>query len=123
MKRLLSSCLSFRLGDPPVQDSIEKRIASLLQFILVGLIGVIILATLVSVIIPTLSVPEKINMLSSNLFGLMAVVLPLGLLRRGYFRGPLLIIISILLLTPTLAILIAFDLLRSDGILFQYTLA
>jgi len=123
MKRLFTSRLSPWLGDPPIQDSVERQIASLLQFILIGLMAVVILATVVLMTLPTLFAQEKINALRGNLFGFLLVALPLALLRRGYFRGPLLFIIITLLLTPTLAITVVFDLLKSDGILFQFTLA
>ena len=87
------------------------------------LIVVVILATIVIVLIPILSPQEKLNGIRSNLMGLLVVALPLSLLRRGYFRGSALIIISILFITPTLGVTVVFDLLNSGGILFQFTLA
>ena len=111
------------LNNIPVQDPIERRIAALLQVVLIGLIVVIILATIVFVTIPTLSFQEKINVVISDLFGFLVVALPLILLRRGYFRASALIIIVILFITPTLAVTVVFDLLNSGGILFQFTLA
>jgi PAS domain S-box-containing protein len=107
----------------PIQDPIERRIASLLQVTLIGLIVVIILATLILVSIPSLSAKEKLDVLISDFFGLLVVALPLGLLRRGYFYASALIVISILFITPTLAVIAVFDLPSSGGILFQFTLA
>src|SRR5687768_18382799 len=124
MKRVdLTHRLRRWLNNLPIQDPVEYRIASLLQVVLIGLIVVVILATLILVSIPTLSVQEKLNGIRSNLFGLLVVALPLSLLRRGYFRGSALIIISILFITPTLAVIVVFDLLNSGGILFQFMLA
>ena len=124
MKRVpFTSRLRHWLNNLPIQDPIERRIASLLQVVLIGLIVVVILATIVLVTIPTLSVQEKLNGMISNLFGFLVVALPLSLLRRGYFRGSALIVIIILFITPTLAVTVAFDLLNSGGILFQFTLA
>jgi len=111
------------LNNIPIHDPVERRIASLLQIVLIGLIFVVNLATLVLMLTPYLSVQEKLNVLRSNFFGFLVVALPLGLLRRGYFRGSALIIISILFITPTLAVTVVFDLLSSGGILFQFTLA
>lgn len=124
MKRVpFTSRLRPWLNNLPIQDPIERSIASLLQVVLIGLIVLVILATIVLVMIPTLSVQEKLNGIRSNLFGFLVVVLPLSLLRRGYFRGSAMIIITILFITPTLAVTVAFDLLNSGGILFQFTLA
>jgi PAS domain S-box-containing protein len=111
------------LKNIPIHDPVERRMATLLQVILIGLIAVVILATLALVTLPDQSVQEKINVLRSNLFGFLVVGLPLALLRRGYFRASMLIITSILFITPTLAITVVFDLLHSGGILFQFTLA
>jgi signal transduction histidine kinase len=124
MKRApFTSRLRRWLNNLPIQDPIERSIAFLLQVVLIGLIVVVILATIVIVTIPTLSVQEKLNGMRSNLLGLLVVALPLGLLRRGYFRGSALILIIILFITPTLAVTVAFDLLNSGGVLFQFTLA
>jgi signal transduction histidine kinase len=124
MKRVdLTPRLRRWLNNLPIQDPIERRIASLLQVVLIGLIVVVILATLVLVAMPTLSVQEKLNAIRSNLMGFAVVALPLSLLRRGYFRAAALIIIGILFITPTLAVTVVFDLLNSGGILFQFTLA
>jgi PAS domain S-box-containing protein len=111
------------LNNIPIQDPIERRIASLLQAVLIGLIVVVMLATIVSVTNSTDSVQEKLRGIRGNLFGFLVVALPLSLLRRGYFRVSALIIIIILIITPTLAVTVVFDLLNSGGILFQYTLA
>ena len=124
MKRVeLTSRLRRWLNNLPIQDPVERRIAFLLQVVLIGLIVVVILATLILLAIPGLSVQEKLNAIRGNLMGLVVVALPLSLLRRGYFRGAALIIIIILFITPTLAVIIVFDLLNSGGILFQFTLA
>lgn len=111
------------LNNIPIQDPIERRIASLLQAILIGLLIVIVLATIVGVMNSTVSAQEKLSGLRGNFLGFLVVALPLSLLRRGYFRISALIIIFILILTPTLAITVVFDLLNSGGILFQFTLA
>jgi len=119
----VTSRLRAWLNNIPIQDPIERRIASLLQVVLIGLIVVVILATLVLVAFPGLSAQEKLDVIMSDLLGLLVVMLPLGLLRRGYFRGSTLLIISVLFITPTLAVTVVFDLPNSGGILFQFTLA
>jgi signal transduction histidine kinase/PAS domain-containing protein len=111
------------LNNIPIQDPVERQIASLFQVVLIGLMVVIILATILLVAIPTLSVQEKVSVVTSDLIGFLVVGLTLSLLRRGYFRSSAMIIITILFITPTLAITVVFDLLNSGGILFQFTLA
>jgi PAS domain S-box-containing protein len=97
--------------------------AALLQTVLLGLMILIILATLVPVIEAASSAQEKSGFPVGNLFGFLLVLLPFLLLRRGYFHVSTLFIIGILILTPALAILVVFDLYNSGGILFQFTLA
>src|SRR5260221_1980231 len=111
------------LNNIPIQDPIERRIASLLQAILMGLIVVVTLATIVSVTNPTHSVQEKLSGMRGNLFGFLVIALPLGLLRRGYFRISALVVITILLITPTLAVTIAFHLLNSGGLVIHSIIA
>jgi PAS domain S-box-containing protein len=119
----LGSRLRAWLNNIPIHDPIERRIASLLQVVLIGLMVIVILATILLVTIPTLSLQEKLDAVISDLFGFLVVALPLSLLRRGYFRGSALIIIIILFITPALAVTVVVDLLNSGGIVVQFTLA
>jgi PAS domain S-box-containing protein len=107
----------------PIQDPVERRMASLLQIILIGLIVLILFATMVLMAVPSLDTKEKWDALKGNFFGFLVVALPLSLLRRGYFRSSVLIIITILFITPALAVTVVFDLPNSGGILIQFTLA
>jgi len=118
-----ASRLRVWLNNIPIQDPVERPLAALFQVILIGLMAVVILATLLLITISPLSVQEKLDVVKSDLFGLLVVGLPLILLRRGYFHGSALIIIGILFITPALAVTVVFDLLHSGGILFQFTLA
>jgi len=122
-KESFSGWLRAWLNNIPIHDPVERRMASLFQVFLIGLIVVIILATLILMVLPSLTVQEKLDAMMRDLFGLLVVVLPLSLLRRGYFRSSALIVISILFITPTLAVAVVFDLPTSGGILFQFTLA
>jgi PAS domain S-box-containing protein len=111
------------LNNISIQDPVERHMASLLQIVLIGLMIVVILATLALVAVPEQSAQEKINVILNDAVGFLVIMFPLGLLRRGYFRASVLIIISILFITPTLAVAVLFDLPSSGGILFQFTLA
>jgi flagellar basal body-associated protein FliL len=103
------------LNSIPIQDPIQRRMASLLQVILIGLIALILLATMVLMAMPGLDTDAKLNVLRGNFQGFLVVVLPLSLLRRGHFRASVLIIIAILIITPALAIIVVFDLPSGGG--------
>lgn len=111
------------LNNISIQDPVERHMASLLQIVLIGLMVVVVLATLIAVTVPEQSAQEKINAILNDAVGFLVVMFPLGLLRRGYFHASVLIIISVLFITPTLAVAVLFDLPGSGGILFQFTLA
>lgn len=111
------------LNSLPIEDPLERRMAFLLQVILLGLMAVVVLATIIYVTLPIYSTSEKLNTLKNDFWGFLVVALPFGLLRRGYFRGSVLIIIILLLITPTLAVTVVFNLLNSGGLLIQFTLA
>ena len=77
----------------PIQDLVERRMAALLQIILIGFIAVILLAAILNLVIAE-NVSWQENLTRS--FSVILIIgLPLGLLRRGYFRGSALIIIAV----------------------------
>lgn len=111
------------LNSIPIQDPVQRKMASLLQIILLGLLGLIMVVTLLLLMMAGSSAQERSRLLAGNLFGFLVVFLPYVLLRRGYFHGSVLSIISVLMITPALAILVVFDLVNHGGVLFQFTLA
>ncbi|HUG34761.1 MAG TPA: PAS domain S-box protein [Anaerolineales bacterium] len=119
----LTTRLKTWLNTIPIKDPVQRQMAALLQVVLLGLMVVIVLATIALLVIPTNPVQETSQALKGNFMGFLVVLLPFLLLRRGYFRGAVLIIITILFITPALAITVVFDLHNSGGILFQFTLA
>ena len=119
----LTTRLNTWLNSIPIRDPVQRQMASLLQVVLLGLMAVIVLATIALLVIPTNPDQETSQGLRGNFTGFLVVLLPFLLLRRGYFRGAVLIIITILFITPALAITVVFDLHNSGGILFQFTLA
>jgi signal transduction histidine kinase len=77
--------------------------AVLVQVLLLGLMFIILLATVINLVIFTGDAPWQTILLQSFIFtGIVGI--PLGLLRRGYFRGSVVLIISILLLLETYAV-------------------
>ncbi len=111
------------LNNLPIHDPIERSMAFLLQAALIGLLVMVVLGTAVYITIANLSVQEKLNVVANDMVGFVVAAIPLVLLRRGYYRGSVLVIIVILITTPALAVTTSYDLSNSGGILFQFTLA
>ncbi len=112
------------LDDLPIGDPIDRQMAVLLQFILFGFIAILLIAIILNmVILSGLSRQEKLVSLIVNSIGVLVFALPLILLRRGYFRTSVLIVISMLFIVSALLIISAANLQQSNGILFQFTLA
>lgn len=109
-----------RFNDFPIQDPIERRVAPLLQVILIGFITVILTAAVLNLILVT-EVPLQ-ALLIRNVIFLVLLGIPLVLLRRGYFRISTLIIIGIFFILETLAILSS-DLRQASGTFSFFTLA
>lgn len=89
----------------PIEDSVNRQMASLLQVMLLGLIAIIVMATVLNLILSTELVWQEIvrqGLLFSLIFGI-----PLILLRRGHFRISVYFIIALILLLVTFALLTA----------------
>lgn len=78
------------LNSIPIHDPIEHRIALLVQVVLLGLSGVLLFAALLTLVAYpfTTGAMAAANLQSSikNFQGVLLVIAPLVLLRRGYFR-------------------------------------
>lgn len=90
----------------PIKDPVDRRMAVLVQVLLLGLLFIILLATVINVVIFTGDIPWQTILLQS-LISAGIVGIPFALLRRGYFRGSVVLIISILLLLETYAVVSA----------------
>jgi len=92
------------LNNIPIQDRINYQMASLLQVMLIGLIAIIIIATIINLFLTPTPFSWQVvitqNLVISLIFGI-----PLFLLRRGYFRGSVFFIITLLLILITTAVL------------------
>ena len=94
------------LNDIPIEDPINRQMASLLQVMLLGLIAIILVATVVNFILsPEPYARQEVitqGLLVSIIFGI-----PLILLRRGHFHISVYFIIALFLILVTFAILAA----------------
>ena len=120
----LSSRLRAWLDDLPIQDPVDRHMASLLQFILLGLVAITLIAILVNPILGSSLSPQEIRTtLVANSIGMLVFALPLLVLRRGYFRASVLIVIALLFILSTLSVILAMGLQEANGTLFPLTFA
>ena len=119
----LFSPLRAWLDDLPIRDPVDRRMAALLQFILIGFIGIILLAIVLNPILGSDLSPQDLRTtMVANSIGVVIFTLPLVLLRRGYFRVSVLIVIGILFVFSTLSVMQAMSLREANGTLFPLTL-
>ena len=89
----------------PIKDLVERRMASLVQVILLGFIAILLIAAVLNLLIAP-EIPWQ-TILVRSAFIILLVGFPLLLLRRGYFRSSILIIIGLFFILETSAILSA----------------
>ena len=112
------------LDDLPISDLVERPMASLLQVILIGFIIILILGIILAIVFgPALSPQQQLTNLIANSIGILVFALPLAILRRGYFRASVLIVIATLLLLSVFLVVLAMGLQGANGILFPLMLA
>src|SRR6185436_19191535 len=92
------------LNDLPIEDRVERQMATLLQVILLGFITILLLAALVNFSLPGAAVPPQ-TILLQTFISLLVMGIPLFLLRRGSFRASVFVIITLLLIVESFAIL------------------
>jgi len=102
-KQNAPTSLRIWLNSLPIQDAVDRQMAALLQVILLGFIAIIIISSLLNLVLPPRTIPWQANLLRTFIF-ILIVGVPLILLRRGYFRSSILIIIAVFFLLETLAI-------------------
>ncbi|HET9907078.1 MAG TPA: hypothetical protein VFQ23_10570, partial [Anaerolineales bacterium] len=110
------------LDDLPIPDPVDRRMAALLQFILLGFMGIILLALILNPILGADLSPQDLQTtMVANSIGVVVLALPMVLLRRGYFHASVLIVIGILFVFSTLSVVLAMSLRETNGTLFPLT--
>ncbi|HSG45085.1 MAG TPA: ATP-binding protein, partial [Anaerolineales bacterium] len=94
------------LNNIPIEDPINRQMGALLQVILIGLIAIFILAVVITIFLPSTTTPI-IMVIIRFLFGSLIFGIPLLLLRRGYYRGAVFVILALLTLFMTYAVFTA----------------
>lgn len=112
------------LGDLHIQDPVDRPMAALLQFILLGFIAITLIGLILNPILGSSLPPQELlTTLMANSVGLVVFTLPLMLLRRGFFRTSVFIVIVVLFILSTLSVILAMSLREANGTLFPLTLA
>jgi len=94
------------LNNIPIQDPVDRQMAALLQVILMGFIGILLLAAVINFLLPPEVIPRQAIIVRTLIF-ILIIGVPLFLLRRGFLRSSIFIIISILLALETFVTLIS----------------
>lgn len=122
--KTFASRLRIWLTNLPIYDPVDRPMAALLQFILLGFISIILIALILNPILGSALPPQELlTTLIANAVSLIVFALPLVLLRRGFFRASVLIVIAILFILSTLSVILAMSLREANGTLFPLTLA
>ena len=72
------------LSNLPIQDPVERRMAALVQVILLGFIVIVLIAALLNLVIAP-GLPWQAVLIPSSIF-ILIIGCPLALLRRGHPR-------------------------------------
>jgi signal transduction histidine kinase len=95
-----------RLGtwfhDLPIKDPIDRGMAGLVQVLLLGFMFIVALSGVLNVALPS-TVPWQATLLRTLIF-ICIIGIPFILLRRGYFRASVVLIIALLLALETYAV-------------------
>src|SRR5688572_28254203 len=86
----------------PIKDPINRGMAALVQVLLLGFMFIVALSGVLNVALPS-SIPWQGTLFRTFLF-IFIIGIPLILLRRGYFRGSVVLIIALLLVLETYAV-------------------
>jgi len=94
------------LNNIPIEDPVNRQMGALLQVILFGLITIFLLAIVVTPLVPSSTTPLSVTIVRF-LIGSLIFGTPLLLLRKGYYRSSVYVILGLLLLLMIYAVSIA----------------
>src|SRR5215216_117675 len=90
------------LSNLPIQNPVQRRMAALVQVFLLGFITILLITAILNLVI-TPELPWQAVLIPISIF-ILLIGVPLALLRRGYFRTSVLIIIALFIIVETIAI-------------------
>ena len=91
------------LNNIPIEDPVNRQMAALLQVILIGLVAIIAFSTIVNLFLVPPDFPRSEIVIQSILI-LLIFITPVLLLRRGFFRISVIIIIAIFMVLVSASI-------------------
>lgn len=94
------------LHNIPIQDPVDRQMAALLQIILLGFIGILLLSAVINFFLPDQVISRPAILVRTSIF-IFIIGIPLFLLRRGQLRASTLIIVGILLTLESFATFMA----------------
>jgi signal transduction histidine kinase len=94
------------LNNIPIEDSVNRQMAALLQVILLGFIAIIVIATILNLLFSPTAIPWNEVVIRSLIISII-IGIPFYLLRRGSFGSSVFIIIALFLMLETFAVLSA----------------
>lgn len=107
----------------PIEDEIERRMAVLIQSLVLAVILILVFAIVFNQIAPDLTVQQRINGFNSNAIAVLIFLFLLSLVRWGYYKTTVFIFLSLFLFVPSLNVLLSGNLQQSSFILVMYTLS
>jgi signal transduction histidine kinase len=90
----------------PIQDPVNRRMAALLQVMLIGFLALVIIASILSLVILPSGITPQFVLVRGAIF-ILIIAIPLLLLRGGHFHSSVLIVITIFFLLEAGAVLSA----------------
>jgi PAS domain S-box-containing protein len=107
----------------PIQDDIERRMAVLIQSLVLGVILIVVFALVFNQTAPDLTVQQRINGFNSNVISILILSFLFILIRWGYYKTSVSILLFLFLFVPSLNVLLSENLEQSNFILVMYTLS
>ena len=105
-KQNTQSRLRAWLNNIPIQHPVNRQMAVLLQVVLIGLMAIIIIATIINLFLTVDTISWQAVIMRGGIV-ILIIGIPLFLVRRGYLRGSVLVIIGLLLAAETFAVVSA----------------
>ncbi|MBL8099122.1 MAG: PAS domain S-box protein [Anaerolineales bacterium] len=107
----------------PIDDEIERRMAVLIQSLVLGIISILLFAIIFNQLSPDLTTEQKVNGFVSNTIAVLIFSFLLALIRWGYYKTSVVILLLIFIIVTSLSILSTADLRQSSFLLVLYTLS
>jgi PAS domain S-box-containing protein len=107
----------------PIDDEVERRMAVLIQSLVLGVILVLVFAIGFNQLLPDLTSQDKITSFTLNLFAVLIFSFLFLLIRWGYYKTSVIVLLFLFITLPSLTILSTANLEQGSFLLVMYTLS